>query len=83
MPIMARLRIVAYVRCTLHTRDVVWRVDHLAHDAGNGGLRVPRQAESPGGHRGRVQEDVVDARDVERHARREHDARLGLAKIRR
>ena len=63
---------------SLLTRDVVGRVDHLCHDAGEGGLGERPQVEPPGGHGRGVHEGVVDERDVERHPRGQHDARLGL-----
>ena len=67
----------ASLRKTL-TCDVVGRVDHLAHDAGEGGLGERPQVQPPGGHGRRVEEDVVHERDVQRHPRGQHHARLRL-----
>ena len=41
-------------------------------------VKLPRQVKPPSRHCRRVHEDDVDARNVERHPRRQHDARLWL-----
>ena len=60
----------------LDPRDVVRSVDHLPHQAGETDRGPEAEAESPAGDSAGVHEDHVDAGDVERHPRGQHDTSL-------
>ena len=63
------------------TGDVVGRVDHLPHEAGETDRGPEGEAEPPAGDGAGVHEDHVDTGNVERHPGCEHDAGLGLPEV--